>query len=203
MSNFLGNVAGAAFSTDVFDPNDIIANDADDLLSVPITLVSGQNLARGAVLGRIKLAASASVVATRIGSSNGTLVMDSTTPILPNAVAGAYDVECTATGSNTSTWSVTDPFGEVIGADIIQAGGAGGTVTFANAIKFVITDGSTDFSLGDKFTVTIAAGSAKYKLAALAAVDGSADPNCILAMATDASGGDKRSEEHTSELQSR
>lgn len=43
----------ASFSTQVYTPDRLIANNGDLLIAEPITLLSGQNLLRGAVLGKI------------------------------------------------------------------------------------------------------------------------------------------------------
>lgn len=40
-------------TTETYVPDQLIAGNADLLLSVPITLAAGQNLPRGAVLGRV------------------------------------------------------------------------------------------------------------------------------------------------------
>jgi hypothetical protein len=65
-------------------------------------------------------------------------------------------------------------------------------VTFSDRVKFAFTDdGSTHFIVGDGFDITVAAGTGKYILSALAGVDGTQIPDCILAEDTDASLGDK------------
>ena len=43
----------ASYSSDAYDPNDIVAGNSHLLTSRKITLISGQNLTRGAVLGKI------------------------------------------------------------------------------------------------------------------------------------------------------
>lgn len=43
----------ASFSTDVFTPGQLVANNPDLLFSIPGTLLAGQNLLRGALLGKI------------------------------------------------------------------------------------------------------------------------------------------------------
>jgi Bacteriophage lambda head decoration protein D len=43
----------AKFSSDVYLPNELIANEPALLLSEKVTLLSGQNLKRGALLGKI------------------------------------------------------------------------------------------------------------------------------------------------------
>lgn len=42
-----------SFSSTAFVPDKLIAGDADDLIARNITLISGQNLTRGTVLGKI------------------------------------------------------------------------------------------------------------------------------------------------------
>ncbi len=43
----------AGIRTDVYTPDRLIADDADALIGKGVTLITGQNLQRGAVLGRI------------------------------------------------------------------------------------------------------------------------------------------------------
>lgn len=43
----------AGMRTDVFTPDRLIADDADDIIGKGITLAAGQSLARGAILGKI------------------------------------------------------------------------------------------------------------------------------------------------------
>ncbi len=43
----------ASFSSDAFVPDKLIASNPQLLVSIPITVISGQNLVRGALLGKI------------------------------------------------------------------------------------------------------------------------------------------------------
>ena len=52
--------------------------------------------------------------------------------------------------------------------------------TFANRIKFAITQTATEFSVGDYFTVTVPAGSGKYSPLSLTAVDGTQAAAAVL-----------------------
>lgn len=158
-----------------------------NVVSRSITLASGENRKRGAVLGKISGGAASAAAKSGGNTGTGTLTMDASTPVLAGAKPGVYQVRFNAAATNNGTFRVTDPDGFVIG-DVVMAAGAG---AFANDIKFAIADGATDFIVGDGFDVTVAAGSGKYKLAAAAATDGSAVPAVILAEDTDASGGDK------------
>lgn len=146
-----------------------------------VTLISGQSLAVGAVLGRISLAAATETHAGNTG--NGVMTLDITTPVLANAKAGVYTVKCTAAASNSGTFRVFTPAGAVLGDVAVAA-------TFSDQIKFVIADGSADFIVGDTFLVTVAAGSLKLAVLAPAALNGTQDAVGVLAKTTDATSAD-------------
>lgn len=170
----------ASFASASSPVDNLIAGNAHLLIARAITLLSGENLARGSVLGKISLGAASTAYA---GTGDGVITMDATTPIRPGAKAGSYTATCIAAAANGGTFRVEDPDGNVLGDVAVGA-------TFDDDIKFVIADGAADFVVGDKFTITIAAGSGKYKLSAAAAIDGSAVTDLILAEDCDASGGD-------------
>jgi hypothetical protein len=168
-------------SEGTFTPDALIAGNAHLLVGRKVTIITGQNLVRGSVLGKIALGAAAQAY---VGTGTGLLTMDVATPILAGAKAGAYTATCVAAAANGGTFRIEDPDGFVLGDVAVGA-------TFADDIKFVIADGGVDFIVGDKFTITIAAGSGKYKLAAAAAIDGSAVPDLILTEDCDATAADK------------
>lgn len=169
--------------TATYDPNGLLAGDRVPLERI-ITLVSGQNLTRGAVLGRVVAAATASTAAKSGGNTGGgTITMDVTTPVLAGAKPGVYTARCIATATNGGTFRVEDPDGNVIGDVAVGA-------TFADDIKFVIADVGTDFIVGDGFDITVASVD-KYALSLAAATDGSQVPVAVLGIDCDASLGDK------------
>ena len=174
----------ASYSSSTYSPDNMLAG--DDVLSRRVTLLSGQNLVRGAVLGRVTLGAAAAAAKAGGNTGNGTLTMDATTPVKNGAKVGVYTVRFTVAATNNGTFVVRDPDGNQIGT-VVMAGGAG---AFDDDIKFAVADGATDFAVGDGFDITIAAGSGKYVLSLAAAVDGSQIPDLILAESTDASAGD-------------
>lgn len=145
------------------------------------TLASGNNLAAGAVVGKVTLGAATTAFA---GTGNGAITMDATTPVLAGAKVGAYTATCITAAANGGTFRVEDPDGLVLGDVAVAA-------TFSDDIKFVIADGATDFIVGDKFTITVAAGSGKYGELALTANDGRATAAGVLFDAVDASAADK------------
>jgi Bacteriophage lambda head decoration protein D len=142
-----------------------------------IVLIAGQNLLVGSVLGLITLAGATETHAGNTG--NGAMTLDVTTPVLAFAEAGIYRVVCTVAAVNGGTFRVYAPRGRVLGDVAVAA-------TFANWIKFVIADGSTDFIVGDTFLVTVAAGSGKATQLAPAALDGSQNAAGVLIEDVDA-----------------
>ena len=122
----------------------------------PVTVLSGQNLVAGAVVGAVPAGTSASAAKSGGNTGNGTFVLDATTPILPGAIEGIYSLRNIEAVTNGGKFVLKDPNGFSLGTYIIVAG-AGGTVTIADQIKGVLTDGSTDFVVGDGFDITISA----------------------------------------------
>lgn len=166
----------ASFSSSDLAVDNLIAGNAHLLLGQQITLAAGAVYPRGAVLGKRTLGAATSGF---VGTGNGAMTLDATTPLLAGAKQGAYTVTCITAASNSGTFRVEDPNGVVLGDVAVGA-------TFADQIKFVIADGATDFIVGDKFTVTVAAGTGQYLVSVAAAVDGSAAPDLVLSETVDA-----------------
>lgn len=176
-----------SISTESYAPNRLLAGGNQGLVSESGTLLTGQNLLRGALLGRIKLGAASAAAKAGGNTGNGTLTMDATTPLLAGAQAGVYTVRCITAAANNGTFRITAPDGDVLG-DVVMAAGAG---TFSNQVKFALADGASDFIVGDGFDITVAAGTGKYVLSLAAAVDGSQEPEAILVDDVDATAADK------------
>lgn len=145
------------------------------------TILSGQQLKAGHVLGKITLG-EASAVASSGNTGDGTI---SAVTVGEGAKAGDYKVTCIEGASNAGSFSVEDPDGVTIGT--AKVGEA-----FAKAIGFTLSDGATDFVAGDLFTVTVAAGSGKYKEYNPANSDGSEVAVALLLDNVNASDGDKK-----------
>lgn len=172
----------ASFASSTYTPDQLIARRPELLSSRSITLVSGQNLARGAVLGKIT-ADTVPTTGTADGGNTGNGTMGSVAAGGADIQAGTYTIRCFDAVTNAGLFEVVAPDGTVVG--IAEA-----AVAFTSShLDFTIADGGTDFVVGDQFTVAVS-GSGKYTLSAAAADDGSATPDLILAQATDASSGD-------------
>jgi hypothetical protein len=174
----------AAFSATTFTPDQLIWGDADDLLSEKVTLITPENRTRGAVLGRIATAATvAAAVADAGNTGNGTVTLAGT-PFGANVKPGRYRLVCIEPAANAGVFAVEDPDGNVV------LGRATVAVAFVGPIAFTINDGAADFISGDSFSIDVSAITYKYKLAAAAAVDGSAVPVAVLAQDADATAAD-------------
>ncbi len=174
----------SSYSQTSFTP-DRLFGDPPPKLSRKITLLSGQNLARGAVLGKITGGVGATDddgVADAGNTGDGTI---GTVSAVAGAQPGVYTITFIEPAANLGTFTVEDPNGVEIGTGVV------GT-QFSKQVQFTIADGATDFIAGDIFRITVTAvATEKYTLSAAAATDGSETPDAVLAEATDASAGDK------------
>ena len=80
------------------------------------------------------------------GSNVGNGTVPDWTPTL-SALDGTYTATCTATAADGGTFSVVNRKGESVGTATV------GTLFNAGGVSFTITDGSTDFQVGDTFAL--------------------------------------------------
>ncbi|MDP2167973.1 MAG: head decoration protein [Thermodesulfovibrionales bacterium] len=99
------------------------------------------------------------------------------------ASGDGFTITVSASGAGGEI-EVTDPDGNKLPSAKI------GTAYTSEQVNFTVNDGSTDFIVGDKFTIAIVAGSGKVKILTPAAVDGTQNAYGIIIGAVDASGGD-------------
>lgn len=164
--------------TETYTPDNLIAGDFPRVTAA-VTIASGANAVRGALLGKITVG-TASGEAAAGNTGDGTIGTVSTGTA---AKAGVYRAVCIEPASNAGTFAVYDPDGLFVGR-------ATAGVAFTAGPTFTIADGEADFVAGDSFTITVAAGSGKYKLSLAAATDGSQVPTAILAEAAAAASAD-------------
>lgn len=144
-----------------------------------VTVLSGQNLAVGTVVGRSRIGAITDA-ADAGNTGDGTMgAVTAGSGIQP----GDYQVVFTEPATDLGTFFVEDPDGVVIGNGVVAS-------AFAGEINFTIADGSADFVAGDRFTVTVAEGTGKVKASPETASDGSEVAVGILMAAVDASAAD-------------
>ena len=121
-------------------------------------LASGTKYLPGTVLGLQTLGAISEAAKGGGNTGNGTCTALS---VKAGAKVGVYKAIVEIAGTNIATWNLYDPTGELI--DQKQYSGSGATAVFNNdQIGGTITDGSTDFVVGDEFDITVAAGAGQY-----------------------------------------
>ncbi len=145
-----------------------------------VTLLAGQNLKAGHVLGKVSVG-TASAQASSGNTGNGTI---SAITVGAGAKAGNYKITCIEPIAGSGVFAVEDPDGITIGSAHVGA-------VFTGPINFTLTDGATDFVAGDLFTVTVTAGSGKYKEYNPANTDGSNHAVALLLDNVDATAADK------------
>lgn len=157
-------------------------------------VLSGALFLAASVLGIVSLGAPTVAAKQGGNTGSGTFVLDGATPLGPRAKVGTYTLRCVVAAANGGTFRLEDPEGIVLG-DVAIVAGAGGIALVNEHIRGTLTDGAVDFVVGDGFDVTVTAAAKvgnlnRAKLAAAASVDGSQDPNLILAYDVDARNGD-------------
>ena len=151
-----------------------------------ITVLSGQDLAAGTVLGKV---VTGSAVAAAVAGNTGNGAMGAITVSEP-AKAGVYKLTIIEPGANVGAFIVEDPDGIVIGnGDVASAFSAGG-------LAFTLADGATDFVAGDQFNITVSVSAEKYKAWDKDNTDGALVVAGVLLAAVDATGGDAEGVAH-------
>lgn len=145
-----------------------------------VTILNGESLSLGSVIGKITKSCPATGTAGT-NTGNGTC-----TSVTAGAKAqiGTYTLTCTAAATNAGTFQVKAPGGEILPPATVA-------VAYTNDhINFTLNDGTTDFAVGDSFTIAVAAGSSKCVEVEAAAVDGSQDAYGFVIAAYAPSGAD-------------
>lgn len=165
------------------EPNrlsDWLKGEADNLFSrEECTVLSGQNLKSGTVIGKVAIGA-VTGAAQAGNTGNGTI---GTLSAGTGAQIGVYTAVCIEPAANAGTFEVQDPAGVVVGVATVA-------VAFAGEVNFTIADGATDFVAGDRFNITVAAGTGKVKASPETGSDGSEVAAGILLYDVDASAAD-------------
>jgi hypothetical protein len=188
MSHLPHPAGGSVFSGYV--PQELLLLSLKTPVYEPATLLTGQVYEAGSVLGRITAGAVSSAAKSGGNTGNGTFVLDATNPKRLGVKAGIYALRVVELHAvHDYTVELRDPDGFSLGN--YRLTGTGASITIDNDVKGVLTDGGTDFVVGDGFDITVAVGSNKLTLSAAAAEDGSAVPFAVLAERVDASAADK------------
>lgn len=118
-----------------------------------VTVLSGQTLLAGAVVGRVYSGGTATAAAQAGNAGNGAMGAITVTTAPP----GRYQLVVTEVGANAGEFEVRAPGGAVIGQGTV------GSAYSAGGLAFTLADGSNDFAPGDTINITVAGGAGKYK----------------------------------------
>lgn len=146
-----------------------------------IIVLAGQVLKAGHVLGKIMVGATAAGVAAAGNTGNGTM---GALTLASSARTGTYQVIVIEPVANGGAFEVAAPDGAIVGTGNV------GVAFTSEDLSFTVTDGSTDFVAGDRFSIAVSGGTEKYKEYNPANADGSDRPAVVLWDACDASVGD-------------
>jgi hypothetical protein len=141
------------------------------------TLNSGQDLAAGTVLGRLKTGAGVKIS----GTGDGTV---GAVTLGPDAEVGVYVLTGKTESGNAGTFSVRTPSGQQL-PDLTVA------VAYASThINLTVADGTNDWDIGDIIHVTVTGGD--YSILAPAATDGTQHASAILYAGVNATDADTK-----------
>lgn len=137
---------------------EFIASEANGTRSRKVvTILFGQNVVAGEVLGKVLTGAATAVGAAVAGNTGSSGAITAAPATAAGVKAGVYRATCIEPATDAGKFLVEDPDGITVGVATVAVEFVGGGLTFT------IAD-ATDFVAGDSFTitVTIAAGSGKY-----------------------------------------
>lgn len=100
---------------------------------------------------------------------------------------GVYTMTCKTAVAGGGIFSVVDPDGNALPDATV------GVAYVSDQIVFLLNDGTPDFIVGDKFTVTTTIHPRQCVPCGKTLTNGASEPYCVLAEAVDASSGSKRS----------
>lgn len=150
-------------TTSTVSRDNLLAGDYP-IIQGTVTVAASQTAARGAVVGKVTIAAGTAAAGSNTG--DGAISGFALAAGGP-AKIGTYVATCVEAASDSGIFEVVDPDGILIGTLKVAGTFTGGGITFA------LADGSTDFIVGDSFNLPVEAGSGQVKLLDITATDGS------------------------------
>lgn len=147
-----------------------------------ITVLSGQNLKPGHVIGKATKAGTTTVTADAGNTGDGTM---GAVTVAADSKVGKYRLTIIEPATNAGAFTVEDPDGVNVGQGDVASAFTGG------GLSFTLADGATDFAAGDALTIEVDAGSDKVVEHDPAGTDGSEVAAGILLEAVDATSADK------------
>jgi len=145
-------IAGGAALTEGQHAGEFIMAEQSVNRRETVTVLSGQNLKAGAVVGRVSKGIGRVSIPTVVGTGNGTV---NTVFAGPEVEVGNYVLKCTAAVADGGVFSLTTPSGKVLPVLTLTPGAGGSTIYISRHINFTIVDGSTNYIVDDVFTFVV------------------------------------------------
>jgi hypothetical protein len=115
------------------------------------------------ILARKEVADAITVTADAGNTGDGTVTLASVVAGAVVPLVGDYTLECIQAVTNGGVFKLVDPNGAIVASGLTLTVGAGAVTLFEVAgMTFTVTDGATDFIVGDKFALTVAADGKLY-----------------------------------------
>jgi len=124
------------------------ANGARSREAIVVNAGAGK-LEAGTLLAQLTAANAATPSAAGGNTGNGSL---GTVGVGNEAITGTYVLTVTAAASDGGDFQLLDPFGRAVGSGTV------GVEFSAGGLTFTLSDGSTDFIVGDAFDIAVNAG---------------------------------------------
>lgn len=157
--------------------DNLLAKSTVPVIRTGETLAISQTITVGSAVGK-KLVAAGAVAAGGAGgggsnTGDGTCTEFALTNsgVIPKI--GTYALKFTKVVTHGGDFVVRDPFGMTVANGSMTAGAGANTVFEVDGFSFKLTDGATDFIVGDGFTMVIAAGTGQVVKLDKSLTDGS------------------------------
>lgn len=156
-------------------PMIVVDDDRDDTLA----FAGADTFVEGTILARRKVATAITPAADGGNTGNGTVTVASVVHG-PVPLVGTYVLECIEAVTNGGVFQLKDPNGAIVAGYLPMTVGAGAATIFeAAGLIFTVTDGGTDFAVGDSFNLPVVA-DGKLVPFATDGAGGAQSPLCIL-----------------------
>lgn len=166
-----------------FVPDNLIGGDKN-LIGEEVTIQSGNSLKRGTVLGKVTVDVPSTGTADAGNTGDGTCT---SVEGRRRTRKGVYTLECVTAEADGGVFSVTTPNGDRLADAVV------GEEYDGEHIAFLLNDGTSDFAVGDTFTITVAVGSRECVAVDSSNSNGSQNPYAVLSEDVDATDEAKRS----------
>lgn len=153
-----------------------------------LTFAGAGTALEGTILARKEVADAVTVTADVGNTGDGTVTLATVAAGSVIPLVGDYNLEVTEAVVNGGVLKLEDPNGAIVATGLTMTVGAGAATVFeVEGLQFTVTDGATDFVVGDKFALAVAA-DGKMVVFATAGAGGAQVPKQILTYAVTATG---------------